>query len=82
MYRLAQYWLPIPLGALAYISLRAGPWRLGGERELRRLREETKDVVETGETVYEWAERYGRRPDAGIPVTTEMKAVRRDDDSP
>jgi uncharacterized protein (TIRG00374 family) len=82
MYRLAQYWLPIPLGALSYISLRAGPWSVDRERGLKRLRDETKDAVETGETVYEWAERYGRRPDEGIPITTEMKAVVRDDDSP
>jgi uncharacterized protein (TIRG00374 family) len=75
MYRLAQYWLPIPSGALSYISLRAGPWRIDRERELRRLRDETDAVVRSGETVYEWAERYGRRPGENIPITVEMKAV-------
>jgi hypothetical protein len=73
MYRLAQYWLPIPLGVLAYISLRAGPWRIDRERELRRLREETKDYVRTGETVFEWADRYGHRSDE--PPTLEMRKV-------
>jgi uncharacterized protein (TIRG00374 family) len=61
MYRLAQYWMPIPLGAMSYITLRTGPWRIDKERALRRLREETQEVVRTGETVYEWAEKYGRR---------------------
>jgi uncharacterized membrane protein YbhN (UPF0104 family) len=71
MYRLAQYWLPIPLGALSYVSLRAGPWRVDRERELRRLREETDEVVQSGETVYEWAERYGSRR-AEEPVTSGL----------
>jgi uncharacterized protein (TIRG00374 family) len=75
MYRLAQYWLPIPIGALSYISLRAGPWRIDRERELKRLRDETQVVVKSGETVFDWAERYGRKPDENIPITTEMKAV-------
>jgi uncharacterized protein (TIRG00374 family) len=74
MYRLAQYWLPIPLGALSYISLRAGPWRVDRERELRHLRVEADELVKTGETVFEWAERFGRRP-GDSPITTEMKAV-------
>lgn len=68
MYRLAQYWLPIPLGALAYISLRAGPWRVDREKELRRLREETEEAVRSGETVFEWADRLGRRSaDTALP---------------
>jgi uncharacterized protein (TIRG00374 family) len=74
MYRLAQYWLPIPLGALSYISLRAGPWRVDRRRELRRLRVETDEVVKSGETVFEWAERYGRKP-GDEPITAEMRAV-------
>jgi uncharacterized protein (TIRG00374 family) len=71
MYRLAQYWLPIPLGLLAYISLRAGPWRVDRERGLRGLREETDEVVQSGETVFEWAERFGRKPD-GEPVPADV----------
>jgi uncharacterized protein (TIRG00374 family) len=39
-YRLAAFWLPIPLGALAYASLMVGPSSLGRRRRdaLRRLR--------------------------------------------
>jgi uncharacterized protein (TIRG00374 family) len=47
-YRLAAFWLPIPLGALAYGSLRVGPGRLTCERErhlLRKLKADTADVA-------------------------------------
>lgn len=56
-YRLAAYWLTIPLGALAYLSLRVGPWRVDRKRSLRRLRDEAGVVLETGETVYDWIDR-------------------------
>jgi uncharacterized membrane protein YbhN (UPF0104 family) len=47
-YRLAAFWLPIPLGALAYGSLKVGPGNLTRERErhlIRRLKEDTADVA-------------------------------------
>jgi putative heme transporter len=47
-YRLASFWLPIPLGALAYGSLKLGPGNLVRERErhlIRRLKEDTADVA-------------------------------------
>jgi hypothetical protein len=31
-WRLAQYWLPLPLAVLAYLSLRAGPLRRGARK--------------------------------------------------
>ena len=61
LYRVAQYFLPIPIGSIMYLSLRAGPWRIDRTKALGGLREETADVVRSGETVYDWAERYGRR---------------------
>jgi putative heme transporter len=74
MYRLAQYWLPMPLGALAYISLRTGPWRIDKEAALRPLRDEAEEAVRTGETVYDWAERYGRRPPQREPGRPDLPA--------
>lgn len=56
-YRLAAYWLPIPLGAAAYLSLRVGRWRVDRKDSLRRLRDEAGPVVDTGESVYDWIER-------------------------
>jgi putative heme transporter len=32
-YRIAQFWLPIPIGGLMYGSLRLGPWRIDREGE-------------------------------------------------
>ncbi len=34
-YRIAQYWLPIPLGAVSYLSLKIGPGRLAATRRER-----------------------------------------------
>ena len=74
LYRVAQYFLPIPIGSIMYLSLRAGPWRIDRTKALGGLREETADVVRSGETVYDWAERYGRRsspkPDA-VPMLVD-----------
>lgn len=44
-YRLAAFWLPIPLGALSYASLRVGPAPLG-PRPRRRVRELAEDAFE------------------------------------
>jgi uncharacterized protein (TIRG00374 family) len=63
-YRVAQYLLPIPIGGICYLSLRLGPWRIDTHHRLRRLEDEAAEVLETGESVYDWAERYGVR----VPV--------------
>jgi putative heme transporter len=58
-YRLVNFWLPIPVGALAYLSLRAGPWGAGRRAEaLRRLAEQSLAEAEDRRT---WAERHGVR---------------------
>ena len=56
-YRLAAFWLPIPLGGLSYLSLRAGPFSLSRTVELGRLRDEAEQVLSSGESVYDWADR-------------------------
>lgn len=38
-YRLAQFWLPIPLGAASYVSLKVGPTRLEPTTTRERMRE-------------------------------------------
>jgi uncharacterized protein (TIRG00374 family) len=52
-YRLAAFWLPIPLGALAYGTLKVGPGNLTRERErklIRQLKADTADVAH----VHKW----------------------------
>ena len=56
-YRLAAYWLPIPAGGLSYLLLRLGPWRIDQVHRLGRLRDEATSVLETGESLYDWADR-------------------------
>jgi putative heme transporter len=56
-YRLAAYWLPIPVGGMSYLSLRVGPLRIDRVNRLGRLRDEASTVLESGEKLYDWAER-------------------------
>lgn len=57
-YRLVNFWLPIPVGALAYASLRAG---LGGRRPGRRehVRQLAYEAASEREDAKAWAERHG-----------------------
>jgi hypothetical protein len=68
-YRLAQYWLPIVLGGVAYLSLRVGPWSIERRDRLERFRVLAKEEAEMFESGLEWAERYGHRPtDPTVPL--------------
>jgi putative heme transporter len=59
-YRVLNFWLPIPLGGLAYLSLRA---EFGvRERGSAQLRELAKRSLEEAEPAREWAVRHGIRP--------------------
>ena len=44
--------------------MRLGPWRIDRDNELGPLSGEAATALETGESVYDWAERYGVR----VPV--------------
>jgi uncharacterized protein (TIRG00374 family) len=77
LYRLVNFWLPIPLGALAYLSLQVDEVReeigvgreereQAGRPELRRRREEelrrlAEEAVTRAEDRRAWAERHGLR---------------------
>lgn len=54
-YRLVNFWLPIPIGAAAYISLRIQPGARSAD-ELRRLAEQAAQEAEDLRT---WAARHG-----------------------
>ncbi len=58
-WRLFQFWAPIPVGGLAYLSLRVGPRTQPARRELRDMAEEG---VEHREDLRTWAERHAIRP--------------------
>jgi uncharacterized protein (TIRG00374 family) len=62
-YRLAQYVMPIALGALAYASLRFGPWKIEKRDRLVRLRDLARAESEKGESRLDFALRFeNRRP--------------------
>lgn len=60
-WRLFQFWLPIPVGALTYLSLRIEQGGPAGRKaeELRRL---ATQAVELAEDTRTWAERHGVKP--------------------
>lgn len=59
-WRVVNFWLPIPVGGLSYLSLRLGPGALGagGIAELRRLAERARQEAERPQR---WAARHGLR---------------------
>jgi uncharacterized protein (TIRG00374 family) len=65
-YRSAQYLMPIALGALAYASLRVGPWKIEKRDRLVRLRDLARAESEKGESRIDFALRFpGSRPVEG-----------------
>lgn len=57
-YRFSQYWLPIPVGALLYLTLRVGPWRMDRDGPpLGGLRQEAAEAAGSTRTVFDWQER-------------------------
>lgn len=88
-WRVVNFWLPIPLGGLAYLSLRLGPEERKGRRaeELRRAMEEATTGAESPR---DWAARRGlrlrtRRRDGRSPyeqVPAEPQPRGQDDGAP
>jgi uncharacterized protein (TIRG00374 family) len=56
-YRLVNFWLPIPVGALSYVSIRAQ----GAPKKAKAAELETvyRDARESAEDLPTWAERHG-----------------------
>ena len=62
-YRSAQYLMPIAVGALAYASLRVGPWKIERRDRLVGLRDLARAESAKGESRIDFALRFGgRRP--------------------
>jgi uncharacterized protein (TIRG00374 family) len=81
-YRLAQYWFPIVLGGLAYLSLRVGPLSIERRDRLQRFRVLAREEAEMFESGLDWAERYGHRPtDPTVPLE-RRPGTDGDDDPP
>ena len=64
-YRLAQFWLPIVIGAGCYLSLRVGPWSLDRKDRLKPLRVVAEEAVTKTESKIEFFERRAPRDRTG-----------------
>ncbi len=74
-YRSAQYLMPIALGALAYASLRVGPWKIEKRDRLVGLRDLARAESEKGESRLDFALRFpSRRPVDGaiVPIVDDL----------
>ena len=60
-WRLVNFWLPIPVGALAYLSLRVEPGA-PAERKAAELEQLARQSAEEAEDRRTWAARLGLRP--------------------
>ena len=58
VYRLVNFWLPIPIGGLAYLSLKVGPASSREERA-SALRRAAEDSIAEAESPRRWAEDRG-----------------------
>jgi uncharacterized protein (TIRG00374 family) len=68
-YRFAQFFFPILLGGLMYLSLRLGPWSIDRRHRLAPLRDVAAQEAKRGETMIDFALRFGPRDD----TTSTMK---------
>jgi uncharacterized protein (TIRG00374 family) len=64
-YRFAQFFFPILLGGLLYLTLRVGPWSIERRDRLMRLRELADEETRRGETRIDFQLRFPTRDDTG-----------------
>jgi uncharacterized protein (TIRG00374 family) len=71
-YRLVNFWLPIPLGGIAYLSLRVDR-RRDRREEVEMLKEETARAIREEPTARQWAGERG----ISVPAITLTRSGRR-----
>lgn len=74
-YRIAQFWFPIVLGGIMYLSLRIGPWSIERRERLRPLREVYEEEVARHESKIDFAERFPARDRTGqlpLPIDPDL----------
>jgi uncharacterized protein (TIRG00374 family) len=83
-YRIAQYWMPLIVGAIVYLSLRVGPWAIDRSEKLKSFRRVAVDATEHPSNKYNWAEHYAPRDRTGLFPLPDFKGQYSDsaDDTP
>lgn len=64
-YRVAQYWLPIVVGWVCYLSLRVGPWAVDRKHRLQPLPRLAQLQTERGLSTVDWVEKYAPKDRTG-----------------
>ncbi len=64
-YRFAQFFFPIVLGGVMYLSLRVGPWSIERHERLIRLRDLAEEETLRGESKIDFQLRFPTRDDTG-----------------
>lgn len=64
-YRFAQFFFPILIGGLTYLSLRVGPWSIERRDRLMRLRDLAEEEARRGESNIDFQLRFPTRDDTG-----------------
>ena len=64
-YRFAQFFFPILLGGILYLSLRVGPWSIERHERLVRLRDLAEEETQRGESKIDFQLRFPTRDDTG-----------------
>lgn len=64
-YRVAQYWMPIVVGWLCYLSLRVGPFAIDRRRKLGSFPQVAQSQVDRGLTTVDWVEKFAPRDRTG-----------------
>ncbi len=64
-YRFAQFFFPILLGGIMYLSLRVGPWSIERRERLVRLRDLAEEETMRGESKIDFQLRFPTRDDTG-----------------
>lgn len=81
-YRVAQYWVPILIGAVAYLSLRVGPFAIERRDRLAPLRRVAFDPKGRRSSQIEWIEKYAPRDRTGQFPLPNFNGTDLNDDTP
>jgi hypothetical protein len=79
-YRIAQYWVPILIGGVLYLTLRVGPFAIERRQKLKPIRRIAADAVAHPSSRIDWIEHYAPRDRTGQFPMPDFRGIDDDDD--
>ena len=73
-YRIAQYWLPIMIGGVCYLSLRVGPWAIE-RNKLEPMRDVVATMATGDEDILNFSERFPAKERTGQLPKPSVKQI-------